>query len=113
MPKRHFQRWGGIAYAKDLFDGLEQVQQEVRIEIVRARKKHGDFHSMHEATAVIREEFEEWWDSVKGNDPDPMELIQLAAMAEWAAVVLMQSEDVRQAFRTDTLSFLTHAQDVS
>jgi hypothetical protein len=44
-------------------------------------------HSAHEAYGVIREEFEEWWDEVKGDSAlrAVHELAQLAAMCQRAA----------------------------
>ena len=52
-------------------------------ELERATKKFGPFNSMHEGSAVIREEFEEMWDEVKGNNVEAAieEAIQVAAMA--------------------------------
>jgi hypothetical protein len=53
----------------------------------RASSKHPDFNSHHEAYAVIKEEFDEYWREVcKGGgtsrDPDALrvELVQLTAM---------------------------------
>ncbi len=46
----------------------EQEKQAVCIildELKAARKKHGDFHSPHEAYAVILEELDEVWDIIK------------------------------------------------
>ena len=62
---------------KDLSDILLRIASECK----RARSTHGIFHSTHEAYGVIKEEFEEWWDSVKDDEPDDEELISVAAMA--------------------------------
>jgi hypothetical protein len=60
-------------------------------ECQRAREKHGPFHSTHEAYAVILEELEEWWDSVKRDEPDEAELLSVAAMAILTIVELKGS----------------------
>jgi len=69
-------------------NNLNQIFEKIVEEIARARKKHGHFHSHHESYAVIKEEFEEWWDSVKADDPDPRELLSVAAMAVLALTEL-------------------------
>ena len=58
-----------------------EIFENIVEEIYRARQKHPPLHSHHEAYAVIKEEFEEWWDSVKADRPDPKELLSVAAMA--------------------------------
>jgi hypothetical protein len=60
----------------------------IQAECDRARQKHPPFHSTHEAYAVILEELEEWWDSVKEDKPDDAELMSVAAMAILAIVEL-------------------------
>jgi hypothetical protein len=60
---------------------LTIVLRAVLRECDRARAKHGPFHSTHEAYAVILEELQEWWDSVKADQPDDAELLSVAAMA--------------------------------
>jgi len=56
---------------------------DVVAELLRARRKFGPFKNGHEGYAVIREELDELWDAVKGNDlPHSMrEAVQVAAMA--------------------------------
>jgi len=55
-------------------------------EAVRASKKHPRFNSHHEAYAVIKEEFDEYWVEVmkRSSKRDPealqMEVVQTAAM---------------------------------
>jgi len=71
-----------------LTDETALWRDHVSIEMLRARRKFAPFHSWHEAAAVIREEFEEFWASVKANDPDPQELVQVAAMAMTAILEL-------------------------
>lgn len=47
--------------------------------------RYGKYHNSHEHYAVLKEEVDEWWDSIKGNiDFAPCshyELIQVAAVA--------------------------------
>lgn len=50
-------------------------------ECVRGEQKHGKLQSAHEVYAVIKGELEEFWDSIKAHDPDPRELLQIAAVA--------------------------------
>lgn len=64
------------------------VLRETAEEIHRIKKKFGGFNSWHEAYAVIKEELDEFWDSVKNNDPDPYELVQVAACAQLAIIDL-------------------------
>ncbi len=59
----------------------EDVTLALKIEMLQGREKYGSFSSWHELAAVLREEFEEFWDGVKDDDPDPKELIQVAAVA--------------------------------
>lgn len=61
---------------------LEHVLTEVVRELLRATKKYGKFHSMHEGHSVILEELEELWDEVKGNQKvlAKEEAVQVAAM---------------------------------
>ncbi len=59
-------------------------------EVARARKKHPEPHrSPHESCSFLREEFEEFWDEVKSQDPSPFrmltELIHVATVARRAA----------------------------
>lgn len=69
-------------------DFISLILQEVGKECAKARKKHPEMHSTHEAHSVILEEFEEWWDSVKADTPDDKELVQTAAMCVLAIVEL-------------------------
>lgn len=57
------------------------IYQQIEAEIERAREKFPPFHSLHEAYGTIKEEFDEFWDCVKANEPGwEDELIQVAAM---------------------------------
>jgi len=64
---------------------MTNVQDELRDEMLRAIKKHGDFNSAHEGYAVILEEMDELWDEVKKKKPSPKrmraEALQVGAMA--------------------------------
>jgi hypothetical protein len=56
----------------------------MRDEYRRAERIYPPFHSAHEAAAVIREQFEAFWETVKNKkictEAIEKELIQLAAM---------------------------------
>jgi hypothetical protein len=58
------------------------IDEQVDIEYYKIVKKHNLFNSPHELFGVLCEEFDEFWDSIKRNDPDPQELIQIAAIAK-------------------------------
>ena len=60
---------------------IRSICDEILDECRRARAKHAPFHSTHEAYAVILEELQEWWDSVKADKPDNAEILSVAAMA--------------------------------
>jgi hypothetical protein len=62
----------------------EEIDDDIKTEQARGVNLYGEYHSMHEAYAVIKEEFEEFWDSIKRNEPDPEELIQVIATARRA-----------------------------
>jgi NTP pyrophosphatase (non-canonical NTP hydrolase) len=73
VAKRHQNRWLQ-AFPEDM-DRL--VQMAIRNGVVR----NNGFNSPHELYAVLFEEVEEFWESVRNNDPDPGELLQVAAVA--------------------------------
>lgn len=74
----------------------------VSVEVEEGTKKFGSFNSSHELYAVLKEELDEFWDSVKKNDPDPRELVQIIAVArrglvemcEWARNKRVDNEKV-------------------
>ena len=77
----------------------DRIQQEKET----ARKKYGAFNSTHEAYGVLKEEVEEFWDSVKHksySEPGKQikindmisELIQIAAVAQQIAEELQANE---------------------
>jgi hypothetical protein len=59
----------------------DDLQRRLRDECQRGEAKHGKLQSAHEVYAVLKGELEEFWDSVKAHDPDPYELLQIAAVA--------------------------------
>lgn len=60
------------------------IYKEIQKELDDANTKFQPFKSTHEAYAVIKEEFEEYWEEVKKKNPDlknmKKELIQVCAM---------------------------------
>jgi len=73
---------------------------EVEVELLRAERLHGTFNSLHEGYAVILEELDEVWDTVKRNNyvDARAEAIQVAAMA------------IRFVFTIDSLTVEPQAQ---
>lgn len=71
MANRHK---NGVLYL-DMESLLELVQEKV----YSNRSRHGPFSSTHEIYAVLQEELDKYWDSVKLKDPDPTYLISLAS----------------------------------
>ncbi|MCL5782695.1 MAG: hypothetical protein M1476_02145 [Candidatus Thermoplasmatota archaeon] len=60
----------------------DTVFEEVKAEIIRAHSKYGKFNSTHEAYAVILEETEELWETIRKKEPKQRtyeEAIQVAA----------------------------------
>lgn len=66
----------------------DNVDEEIRLEQQRGFQTHGSYNSMHEAYAVILEELDEFWESVRLDNPDPRELLQVAATARRAMLEL-------------------------
>jgi hypothetical protein len=58
-----------------------ELHRRILLESDAGEHKHGKLQSAHEVYAVLRGELEEFWESVKAHDPDPMELLQIAAVA--------------------------------
>lgn len=59
----------------------DDLLRRLRDECRRGEVKHGKLQSAHEVYAVLKGELEEFWDTVKAHDPDPRELLQIAAVA--------------------------------
>lgn len=68
----------------------EVVDSDILLEQCRGVNKFGRFNSWHEAYAIMLEELDEFWESVKANDPDPRELLQIAALARRALLELCE-----------------------
>jgi len=61
----------------------EKIRADIEREIDYSRNKFPEFHSGHEAYAVILEEVEELWDGIKNNNLDSNkynETIQIISM---------------------------------
>lgn len=68
---------------------LVQILNEVGMEVHRAHEKYGDFKSLHEAYAVLLEETEEMWETIRkkqSRERTREEAIQVAA----AVVAMIQ-----------------------
>lgn len=81
------QKDGHVLYSSSTLLDWCRPMQLVLNEAMRAGSKHPPMHSHHEAYAVIKEEFDEYWAEVQkgGSTPrDPaalkLELVQTAAM---------------------------------
>ncbi len=80
----------------------EKVALEIREEMERSEALHGPFHSLHEALAILREEYLEtesaiFWEARKKGDPNLIrtEAIQVAAVAVRLAMMLSPTPDER------------------
>ena len=68
------------------FEQVMRFMEAAAEEVIVAQAKHPPLNSLHEAYAVIREEFDEFWEQVKlqsgSRDPQAIikELLQVAAM---------------------------------
>lgn len=77
---RHQNKW--------LTVDTHNIDYLIEAEMDRGFTTHGPFHSPHEMYAVILEELEEFWASIKNKDPDPGELLQVAALAKQGVLEL-------------------------
>ncbi len=80
---RHKHKW--------LVVDKHNIDQLIEVENDRGFQAHGQFASSHEMYAVILEELDEFWASVKANDPDPAELLQIAALAKRGVLELCEA----------------------
>jgi predicted house-cleaning noncanonical NTP pyrophosphatase (MazG superfamily) len=83
---------------------LSKLDDIIFREMSNAQSKYGNYHNSHEFYAVLLEEVEEYWESVKQNRDDHYELIQVIAVA---LRYLMERADVesiqkKQCTRWDT-----------
>lgn len=63
-----------------MLDDLRILLPVISKEMTFARREFGPYHNAHELEGVMREEYEEWWDSVKANQENDYELLQLASV---------------------------------
>ena len=73
---------------------LAQVLDLVVDEITRAQAKFKHYNSMHEAKAVIEEEFEEFWDEVKANKEPGADYRQIQELTQVAATAIRAMIDL-------------------
>lgn len=68
---------------------MDKWTELVEKELAYARDKHAPFPTLHHAYGVIQEEFDEWWDEVKLQNPSKAkllsELVSVAASCQRAA----------------------------
>lgn len=69
--------------SSDYHHRLRSALLSVGAELLNARQKFPEFNSAHEGYGVLKEEVDEMWDAIKGNDIKSAreEAIQVAAMA--------------------------------
>lgn len=82
----------GVSKARELEmkDNSEKnVASLVIKELRKANNQHGGFNSAHEGFAVLKEEVDELWESIKENKPSTEEAIQVAAMGMKLAMLIM------------------------
>ena len=92
MAIRHRNLW--LTLAED------DIDYRINITMASNRIKHGEFSSWHELWAVLYEEFDELWESIKKNDIDPEELLQIIAVAK--AGLLQICNDARKEMENYT-----------
>jgi hypothetical protein len=61
-------------------DDLRLLLPIISKEMTFARREFGPYHNAHELEGVMREEYEEWWESVRANQENDYELLQLASV---------------------------------
>ena len=67
----------------------QTIDEEVRIQQFNNEQRHGKaFNSEHEFYAVLLEEVEKFWESIKDEDPDPKQLIDILAVARGGCIWL-------------------------
>lgn len=58
------------------------IDDEIQAAQYRMEEIHGQgFASAHELYAILKEELEEFWESVREHDPDPKEILDLIVAA--------------------------------
>lgn len=71
---------------------MSKFTELVEAELEHARAKHIPFPTLQHAEGVIREEFEEFWDEVKAQNPSKAKL--LAELVSTAASCQRAAEDL-------------------
>lgn len=80
---------------------LTRAYHLVRVELMTLLTRYNPpYNSWHEAYAVMLEELEEFWESIRKDalNPDKMELVQVAATA-LAGIYQMEMEEYNEASR--------------
>jgi len=57
-------------------EAVKKVTDQIEAEVIRAMQLHKGMYSLHEAKAVIEEEFDEFWELVKINPKKLGEMAQ-------------------------------------
>ena len=83
-----------IGFKVDDYEGMTLKEIRNAISEVRglARAHHPEFTTWHEVYGVLKEELDELWDSIRADDPDPDELIGLAATAQLAILEMCKEK---------------------
>ncbi len=73
---------------------MNSMLEEIKIEYLSARTVKGEFNSLHEGYAIIKEEFDELWEEIKLKNPNQLNLqkeaVQVGAMVLAFLVELVQ-----------------------
>jgi len=71
-------------FSREYLVKMDIMLEEMKIEYLSARTTNGEFNSLHEGYAVIKEEFDELWDEIKMKKPNHINLrkeaVQVGAM---------------------------------
>lgn len=82
---------------------LDNAVQAIQDKAVESRSRYGLFNSHHEVYGVLYEELTEYFQGVMSGDPDPSELIDIAATALnaiiWTAITA--NSDIKELIDTD------------
>lgn len=71
----------------------KEIDWAINVEMHKGSAKFGSFLSTHDMYAIILEEFDELWDSIKKNEHDNLisELIQISALSKRAIIELSEN----------------------
>ena len=73
---------------------MDDIWELVKAETEKAVNAYGDYRSVHEIYAIIKEELDEFWDSIKERDVDPHELLQIASSAIFAILWIAKRSQI-------------------